>query len=152
MITEVDANLLEYPVRGIIHQANCFCVMGGGIALRIKEKYPEAYEADLETKRGDKSKLGWFSFAHNEEEDKYIFNLYGQYQFGHGQRYTDYTALADGFPRVIDWALKKGLTSLGLPKNLGCRLAGGNWNIVRVIIEESFKDSPIDLYICNYDK
>jgi O-acetyl-ADP-ribose deacetylase (regulator of RNase III) len=152
MIHEVDANLLEYPLRAICHQANCFNTMGSGIAYQIKLKYPEAYEADCETKRGDKSKLGYFSYVLNEEENKYIINFYGQYQFGRETRHTDYNAWADGLPRIIEFCVKNNITSIGIPRLMGCKLGGGNWNIARVIIEEAFKDAPVDLWICNYDK
>jgi len=47
-------------------------------------------------------------------------------------------------------ARELGLTTLSLPYNMGCMLGGGSWKIVSAIIDEVFKDSPIDLYICRY--
>jgi O-acetyl-ADP-ribose deacetylase (regulator of RNase III) len=49
----------------ICHGSNCFCTFGAGIAKQIKQEFPEAYEADLKTNKGDKSKLGWYSKAYN---------------------------------------------------------------------------------------
>ena len=34
----VKGNLLESPVQIIAHQVNCLGIMGGGIALQIKNK------------------------------------------------------------------------------------------------------------------
>ena len=74
-----EISLLEYPLQGIIHQSNCMHTMGSGIAKRIREKYPEAYSADMEAgAKGDSKRLGCYSVAHCLKEDKYIFNLYGQ--------------------------------------------------------------------------
>ena len=150
MIHEANANLLEYPVDGIIHQANCFHTMGGGIALRIKNKFPAAYEVDLTTPKGDYEKLGTFSVA-VLPSNFHIYNLYSQFSFGMG-RQTDYSAVVRGLEAIKEHASNNGLKSLGLPKYMGCRLAGGYWPVVREIINEVFDaDVNIDLHICNYE-
>ncbi len=149
MIQEINANLLEYPLDGIIHQANCHHTMGGGIAARIKRKFPEAYEADLQTPCGDKSKLGTFSVA-VLPSNFHIYNMYSQFFIGTG-RMTNYEAVATGLSAINRHAYNAGLKKLGLPKNMGCVLGGGDWRIVRAIIEVEFADAPIELFICNYE-
>jgi O-acetyl-ADP-ribose deacetylase (regulator of RNase III) len=149
MIIELDTNLLEYPLDGIIHQANAFQTMAGGIALRIKNKFPEAYEADLKTKLGDKSKLGTFSVA-VLPSNYHIYNLYGQFNFGYG-RMTNYEAVATGLSLIKQHASDAGLKKLGLPKFMGCRLGGGAWPVIKAIIDVEFADDPMELYICNYE-
>ena len=47
----------------IIHGCNCFHIMGGGIAQSVKEKFPTAYQADLQTQRGNPEKLGTYTFT-----------------------------------------------------------------------------------------
>lgn len=151
MIHEINTNLLEYPLDGIIHQANCFHTMGGGIALRIKNKFPEAYQADLKTDLGVREKLGSFSVA-VLPSNFHIYNMYSQFDFG-GGRQTDYGAVVKGLEAIRTHAIDNGLKTLGLPKYMGCRLGGGYWPVVREIINEVFDtlNSPIDLYICNYE-
>jgi len=152
MIKEVDANLLEYPLEGFIHQANCFITMGAGIAKTIKDKYPEVYDADRNAgARGDSKRLGSFSFA-KTKDGKVGYNLYGQYNYGRQSRFTSYDAVCNGLTKIekhFREDLK--LTKLGLPRNMGCMLGGGSWTIVRAIIDDVFLKSPIELYICNYD-
>ena len=153
MIQELDADLLEYPLQGIIHQSNCFHTFGSGIAKRIREKYPEAYTADINSgTKGDSHRLGTFSVAHVLKEDKYVFNLYGQYNFGAMARFTSYDAIDRGLRKIEAYARANHLSTLGCPKNMGCMRGGGSWPIVRAIIEDVFKESPIELYICNYDQ
>jgi len=150
MIHEIDINLLEYTdIGAFVHQANCHTTMGSGIALQIKNKYPELYVADCKTQRGDKSKLGTFSWT-KCSNGQIGYNLYSQFHYGRDKRYTDYNAMCDGLKSIRDHALSIGITKLGLPKNMGCTLAGGSWPIVRAIIEDVFANSPIDIYICNY--
>ncbi len=152
MIYDIDANLLEYPLQGIIHQANCFQTMGAGIAKRIKEKYPEAFEADLKAGgRGESKRLGTFSVGQCLRDGKYIFNLYGQFNYGHYARFTSYDAVCNGLVKIARYAVENHINTLGLPKNMGCVNGGASWRIVRAIIEDVFEtDTGLVLYICNY--
>jgi len=145
-----NQNLLEADVEGFAHQANCFCTMGSGIAYYIKEKYPELYEADRKTNRGDPAKLGTFSWA-KLHDGKIGFNVYSQYEFGSAKRHTSYDAICDGLEGVKTHAKEIGLTSLGLPYNMGCVRGGGDWNIVSAIIDAIFLNDSIKLYICRYE-
>ncbi len=150
MITEIDANLLEQPLDGIIHQANCMHIMGGGVALRIRTKWPEAYEADLKTPKNDPKKLGTFSVA-VLSSNFHIYNMYSQFGIGF-KRETLYTAVVEGLEKIKEHAMANGLTKLGMPKYMGCRLGGGYWPVVRAIVDEVFNttEPTIDIFICNY--
>ena len=46
----INGNLLDFPngINNIAHSCNCRMIMGGGIAKQIKERYPEAYQADVD--------------------------------------------------------------------------------------------------------
>jgi len=149
MIIRQDGDIFTCPAKAIIHQANCFCTMGSGIARQIREKYPEAYDTDCLTKSGELKKLGTFSWV-KAHDDKYIYNCYSQYRYGREQRHTNYEAIYTGLSAIEQHAKTNGLTSLSLPHNMGCMLGGGSWNIVNAIIEDIFGENSIDLYICRY--
>jgi hypothetical protein len=149
MIIRQDGDIFTCPAQAIIHQANCFCTMGSGIARKIREKYPDAYDADCQTKSGYLTKLGTFSWV-KAHDDKYIYNCYSQYRYGGEQRHTNYEAIYTGLSAIEQHAKTNGLTSLSLPHNMGCMLGGGSWNIVNAIIEDIFGENSIDLYICRY--
>jgi O-acetyl-ADP-ribose deacetylase (regulator of RNase III) len=142
--------------QAIIHQANCQCTMGSGIAKDIKARFPEAYEADCKTKKGDSSKLGRASIAPLSGANRllypnllYIVNLYGQDTYGLEQRHTSYDALADGFERIYKWAVKRDVKRLTVPYRIGCNRAGGNWKIVLGIMDAVFgDDEDICLTVC----
>ena len=127
---------------GLIQGCNCFNTQNSGIAGQLRSEFPEAYQADLKTVRGDRSKLGTFSSA--TTEFGFIYNCYTQFRYGNdGNRYLDYEALYMSLELVRNRHRfeREGLL---IPK-IGCGLAGGNWNIVRTMIFEIFSDKNVTL-------
>jgi len=120
----------------LVHGCNCFCTMGSGIARLIANKYPQAYESDKKTIKGDKSKLGTNTYCNID--NKYIVNAYTQYNYGKDSDivYVNYEALKNCFSII-----KKHFSGMiiAYPK-IGCGLANGDWNIVSTIIDEQLKD------------
>jgi len=122
------ANQCNYDV--VIHGCNCHCLMGGGIARQIKEIFPQAYQADLKTIKGDRSKLGNFSSA--IIDDKFtIINAYTQYNISNVRVSVDYEAIKGVMKKV-----KQQFSGMRIayPK-IGAGLAGGNWNVISKIID-----------------
>lgn len=150
-VIEFKGDLLESDCDVIIHCCNCFNRMGSGIAKALADKYPGIREADNMTKAGDKKKLGSFSFY--SEGDVHIFNLYGQYRYGTEKRQVNYEALIKGL-----YSIKKFIeeSEIDVRKigtyQLGCGLAGGNWEIVKPIIEEVFPIEILVYILCNLVK
>lgn len=151
MIIEKNADLLEENLDGFCHSCNCFHTFGAGLALRVKNKYPELYKADIQHgRKGDNTRLGQFSTI-KCHDDKQGYNLYGQYNYGMEKRHTNYEAVYKGLYSICSHATVNNILKLGLPKYMGCRLGGGSWIIVRAIIEDVFGMWQNDLYICNYE-
>lgn len=147
MIEERIGDIFEQADLDVIaHQANCYCTFGSGIAAVIKEKFPEAYEADCKTKKGDLTKLGTYSTAFIKRENRkfVIANVYGQGGYGnrnYGGRDTNYDALYDGLSLLRDDLVSSNPPRkmiVGLPYGLGSALGGGKWHVVKAIIEDIF--------------
>ena len=150
MITVLEhTNALLEPTEAIIHQCNCFGVMGGGFARVLREKYPEAAEADAATKNGCKDKLGKFS-AVKTYDGKIIFNLYSQYRYGADRRHTDYEAFYTALAAARSHMEILGLKTVVMPHGIGCGLAGGSWPIVYAMIQEVFENTGIKVKLCKY--
>ena len=125
----------------LVHGCNCFNTMGAGIAKKIKEKYIDAYNADLLTIKGDKNKLGTYSIS-KINETQYIINAYTQYYY-FGKRPLNYEALRNVF-KLINKNFNNKI--IGIPK-IGAGLARGDWNIIKNIIEEETTNNKL---ICVY--
>lgn len=127
----------------LIHQANCYHSMASGIAREIRERFPEAYAADTATAKGDLGKLGTFSTARVEKPGsplRWIVNLYSQYGYQDGDRRTSFDAMFAGLITIREDGRFAGL-DFAVPSRIGCGLAGGNWGVVRAILNAVFAES-----------
>lgn len=164
IIKTIKGDLIKLARQGnfdaIIHGCNCFNTMGKGIAFNIKRYFPEAYEADKKTIRGDESKLGTYSTAkikgtdktnntaeannidkaNNTAEDLIVINAYTQYHFV-GSTPIDYKAVEKVFVKINkDFKNYR----IGIPK-IGAGLAGGDWQKISKIIDKATPDLKIIL-------
>jgi O-acetyl-ADP-ribose deacetylase (regulator of RNase III) len=132
-------------VSAIAHVCNCQGVMGSGVALAIKTRYPEAYNAYKmeELKYINGLPLGTISFA-AIRPDKHIYNLHAQRFYGtDGRRYLDYEALYSSLEKVCDSMCNAGLKTLGVPYKMGSDRAGGDWNVVTAMLTSVFEPHGI---------
>lgn len=137
--------LKDGSVGVIAHQSNCFNTMGSGVALAVKKAFPEAYEADQATLKGDRRKLGGYTMASTIYG--LVFNLYGQYNYGKdGAKYTDYHALEEALTnmahklRAVEYTGK-----IGLPM-IGAGTGGGRWDAIERIILKTLSDWDVVVY------
>lgn len=143
--------LKQTDINAILHCCNCFHTFGSGIAKTIREKFPEAYNVDLTTTKGDVNKLGTFSFT-TLKNGIGCYNLYGQFNYGRDKQYLNYDAFKNGLVLVksdfLDRYGKSG--KLGMPYKIGSVNAGGDWNEVLKIIREVFENETLEIVICEF--
>ena len=134
MLQHAKGNLIDMALEGqfhvIVHGCNCFNAMGGGIAKEIARRLPRAYEADCETIRGDRNKLGTYTVMLGKRFN--VINAYTQYSISRGEDVFEY----DAFRTILNKLAEeyKGC-SFGFPL-IGCGLAGGDKTVIMAMIEE----------------
>ena len=134
----VEGDLIKLALEGefdlIVHGCNCYCTMGAGIAKSIKEYFPEAYEADMNTVAGAREKLGSITSAVTLRNNHQItiVNGYTQYSPSGKGVLVDYEAITSVFREI-----KKTYSGyrIGYPL-IGAGLARGDWQIISGLISE----------------
>lgn len=155
MIKEKTGNLIESLESGEVnvacHCCNCHTVMSAGIARALADKYPEVERVDKEFMKNSvqpENKLGYFSGV-NVGENRFVINLYGQKSPSRSQRAVNYEAIYSAMEKLRKLLQDKEKThfTIGFPKKMGSDLAGGDWNVIKAMIESVWEGWPSDVYI-----
>lgn len=148
-------DLFKYFERGdngiktnaIAHVCNCQGVMGSGIAREIKTRYPTAFEAYKQNEIDMQKipayqglQLGTISYA-EVRPTEFVFNLHAQQFYGTDKRHLNYEALYKSLEQMRSVMILNKIQSVGFPYMMGSDRAGGDWNVVRAMIESVFPSS-----------
>lgn len=153
MIKNIDGNLFDSQASIICHQTNCQGVMGSGVALEVKQRYPNVFNAYKKDYEDGKLKLGYVCFvSEDKNKSQVIANMCGQNTYGYGgELYTHYDKLQKCLDNVLHFALTQYdiKPTIAFPYLMSCHRGGGNWNIVQKMIEDTFKDFDIEIWKLN---
>lgn len=156
LIKEMNGNLIKLAKEGnfevIVHGCNCQGIMGKGIAKQIKEAFPKAAKID------EKGETPGTICSVMYPSGLTIINAYTQIYYGKAnEKHKSYSVINDFKNEVYDSqenrynfirssmrAINKHYRGkkIGLPL-IGCGLAGGEWNIVKQILEEELSDCNV---------
>ena len=126
----LECDLLGIEVGILVQQVNCMGAMGRGLALAIRKKWPSVYWAY----RAHLPRLGQVQLIRVGRR-LWVCNLAGQQNWGVHRVQTDLGAYRVAWPKVAEWALSRDV-SVYAPWRFGCGLAGGDWAVVRPLIEQ----------------
>jgi len=133
----ITGNILDIPEGIICHQVNCQGVMGTGIALQIRRKWPKVYEEYRDVHRRGQLFLGNITLTQVGPK-LFVANLCGQDRYGRDKRYTDYNALARCMAvlSLLNWPIY-------IPYGMGCSNAGGDWKVVSSLIDRFLPNAVV---------
>lgn len=148
-IEVIEGDLLDAFDKGEVnvigHCCNAQGVMGSGIALSIKQRYPLAYAEYRSVYANGIMRLGDRVSALVAEGK--VDNLVAQEFYGRdGKRYLNYGALGRALQDMAAYTSKE--AKIGFPFFMGCYRAGGDWAIVFEMIEYYFKNHNVRVYKC----
>lgn len=144
-IKYIKGDLFTSPINVFIHGCNDQGVFGSGIALEVKNKYPEAYKK-YRDEYLDNGLVGG-TVIPVETNDKIIINMITQNFYGKdGKRYAKYDWIADGFYTLNQFCKQRGVDKVAMPL-IGAGLGGGDWAVISAIIESECKDIQPFVYV-----
>ena len=141
MIRYIEGDIFKSPAQVIVNTVNTVGVMGKGIALEFKKRYPEMFQAYRDI--CDRRKLKTGSLMLYYEPDHWVLLFPTKENWRNPSRMEYIEA---GLAKFCRTYAEKGITSVAFPK-LGCGNGELNWSEVQPVMEKYLKDLPIDIYI-----
>lgn len=136
-------DLLDAREIVIIHQCNCVSDRAAGLAKVLFQKFPAA---DAYKHRQKRSKPGTTFVAVNK--GKVIVGLFSQLYPGKAKYKTDSPELRlEWFREGLDSFCAGPKTSVAMPYNIGCGLAGGHWPAYEQVIREWAEKNEINVVL-----
>lgn len=140
-------NLLEADTEALVNTVNTEGVMGKGIALQFKKKFPEMYEEYRRACEAGEVQPGRMHVFERKDmlNPRFIINFPTKRHWRSPARMEDLEA---GLRALVAEIKKRNIRSVAVPP-LGCGNGGLDWAIVRPTIEKTLselKDVRIFLY------
>jgi O-acetyl-ADP-ribose deacetylase (regulator of RNase III) len=133
-----QGNLLEADVEAVVNTVNTVGVMGKGIALMFKERFPENYEAYRKACKAGTVRTGELFVTQSPELEgpRWIINFPTKEDWRHPTRME---WVERGLEKLREFLVLEGVRSVALPP-LGCGNGGLEWGEVRPRIERVLGD------------
>ena len=135
-INYIKGDLLSTTEGIIMHGCNAQGVMGSGVALAVRQKYPKAYKRYKEEIQRGFLGLGDVQLV-EVKQNLLIANAITQEFYGREKKlYVSYEAIRECFTTVFEVARGTEVLCISIPK-IGAGLGGGDWEVILGIIMES---------------
>ena len=132
MIERKTGDLFDEEVDALVNSVNCMGVMGRGIALQFKKRFPENFKAYAKAcKRNEVQPGRMFVHETGQLSPRYIINFPTKRHWKAKSRMEDIEAGLDALVREIQ---ERDIRSIAIPP-LGSTLGGLRWEDVRPRIE-----------------
>jgi|SRR5690625_747929 len=138
MIKYLTGDLLQDNAQALVNTVNCVGVMGRGIALQFKKKFPANFTAYAQAcKQGDVVPGKMFVSRHDDMfEPKWIINFPTKRHWRQNSRLKDIETGLDDLVNIIQ---TNQITSIAIPP-LGSGLGGLDWQVVKPLIANKLKN------------
>jgi O-acetyl-ADP-ribose deacetylase (regulator of RNase III) len=146
---DVIQAMIDGEIKGMAHGVNCSGGFGSGVAGQLTKKFPKARKEYL-----DCFNKGYWSLGMIDPvvtNSGIIYNCATQEQYG-GKPYPARTGMYcsyDAIRNCLRTLERNSVAPLGIPR-IGAGLAGGDWNVIKAIVEEVFGSSEKELIVYEY--
>lgn len=141
MIEYIEGDIFTSPAQVIVNAVNTVGVMGKGIALEFKKRYPQMFEVYKNACEKRKFTIGKLMLISASDHMILLFPTKENWRYPSKLSYIE-----QGLKRFSDKYAERGITSIAFPK-LGCGNGELSWDDVKPLMERYLKSLPIDIYI-----
>ena len=141
MIEYINGDIFESPAQVIVNTVNTVGVMGKGIALAFKQRYPDMFAAYREMCEKNQLSIGKLMLWNSPDHMILLFPTKENWRNPSRVEYIE-----RGLQKFVDTYADKNITSIAFPK-LGCGNGELDWDEVQPVMERYLRPLPIDIYI-----
>lgn len=131
-----NGDLFTCGTDAIVNTINCVGVMGKGLALSFKQRYPAMFRAYADACSSGEVEIGKMWIWYNQEPPRYIFNFPTKL---HWRNPSQLSWIEKGLDDLRLHVIMKSIESLALPA-LGCTNGGLSFADVRPLVEQKLGD------------
>ena len=138
MIQFAQGNLLQADVEAVVNTVNTVGIMGKGIALMFKERFPRNFEAYARACKAGEVRIGNMYVTRNEEllGPQWIINFPTKI---HWRSQTRIEWVKQGLENLVQTISANSIRSIAIPP-LGCGNGGLDWSEVGPLIVAALED------------
>lgn len=141
MITYVKGDIFSSPAKIIVNAVNTVGVMGKGIALEFKNRYPDMFQTYKNICQEGKLDIGMLYLWKKSEKWVMLFPTKKHWRNPSKLEYIE-----SGLKKFVDNWDRLGTDSIAFPR-LGCGNGGLDWNVVKPLMEKYLQDIPMQVYV-----
>lgn len=142
----IKGNLLDGSHEVVVNPVNCVGIMGAGVALQFKRRYPEMFQSYIEHCRyGLMDKHVHVSYQ--KLDSTVVVNLATKY---HWKNNSDLELIKHQLGELAYAAEVYGFDVISMPR-IGCGLGNLSWSDVEPLIVNAFTDTNITIQIIDLE-
>ena len=141
MIKYVEGDIFKSPAQVLVNTVNTVGVMGKGLALSFKKRYPKMFDAYRKACEKHQFSIGKLMIYYAPDHWILMFPTKASWRNPSKIEY-----LEEGLKKFVDTYAEKGITSIAFPK-LGCGNGELSWHDVKPVMERYLQPLPITIYI-----
>lgn len=145
MIKFLKGDLLKSNAQALVNTVNTVGVMGKGIALQFKQRFPHNYKVYKNACKNGTLEVGEILVV-NEQDlagERYIFNFPTKIHWKSPSK-MDY--IESGLIALKDRLQEYQIKSIAIPP-LGCGNGGLDWNVVKPMIIEALSELNLEVFV-----
>ncbi|CAI1931501.1 Macro domain [Serratia proteamaculans] len=146
MIEFVSGDFFDFDADVMINTVNCVGVMGAGVALAFKKRFPEMFNDYAEQCRLGIIRPGAPSVWLQKDMISKEIEIINFPTKNHWKNPSEYQYIDDGLEWLSNYLENKAGRVVTLPA-LGCGHGGLDWGRVRSMISEKLENSPAHIYV-----
>lgn len=141
VIEYLEGDIFCSPAQVIVNTVNTVGVMGKGLALSFKKRYPEMFEHYRKMCERKLLSIGKLMLCYAPDHWILLFPTKE-----HWRNPSKLSYIEAGLSKFVKTYAEKSITSIAFPR-LGCGNGELNWEDVRPLMEKYLESLPIDVYI-----